>query len=105
MADDGLDNLNINIDYQNYDVIASGGDIIITPDEGGEDIIIHPSALKATYISYVPSTGSTITVQTALDDLNEQVENIISGEGILDYEKLTNKPSINEIEITGSKNG
>lgn len=105
MADDGLDNLNINIDYQNYSVIASGGDIIITPDDEGEDIIIHPSTLKASYISYVPSSGSTVTVQTELDNINEQLENITSEEGLLDYNKLKNKPIINGITLQGDKNG
>lgn len=102
MAYDGLDNLNIDIDYQNYDVIASGGDIIITP-EGQDDIIIHPSALDAKYIAYFPQgASSTVTAQYALDDLYDKVEGI---SGIIDYNNLKNKPVINEVTIEGSYDG
>lgn len=102
MAYDGLDNLDIDIDYQNYDVIASGGDIIITPD-GQDDIIIHPSALAAKYIAYSPQgASSTVTVQYALDDLYDKVEEISSN---ADYNNLKNKPTINGVTVEDSKSG
>ena len=123
MAQDGLDNLNINIDYQNYDIIASGGDIIITPDDGGDDIIIHPSHLKADYVSYTEGSGSTITVQNALDDLNDdlkeeidratnaqqalsdRIDQIVQSQKTVNYNILTHKPSINGVIIMGDMNG
>ena len=118
MAQDNVANLDIDIDYENYDVIASGGDItIIDPDNPDEPIIINPTQLKAEWIEYEkPSGVSATNVQNALDDLydknndlqddiddlNDRIDSIsITG----DYEQLLNKPSINGVTIIGVKNG
>lgn len=102
MAQDSLANLDIDIDYENYDIITSGGDIIITPD-GQDDIIIHPSALAAKYIAYSPQgASSTVTAQYALDDLYDKVEEISSN---ADYNNLKNKPTINGVTIKDSHDG
>ena len=118
MAQDSLTNLDIDIDYENYDVIASGGDItIIDPDDPDDPIIINPTQLKASWVGYQqPSGVSATNVQMALDDLydknndlqdniddlNDKIDSISV---ITDYEKLQNKPSINGEIIIGSKNG
>ena len=120
MAQDNVANLNIDTDYENYDVISSGGDIIIIdPDDPDQPIIVNPTNLKAELVSYVPPVGVSATnVQNALDDLYDKNDDIlddiddlndrideISQTITIDYERLQNKPSINGVTISGVKNG
>lgn len=96
MAQDSLTNLDIDIDYENYDVITSGGDItIIDPDDPDDPIIINPTQLKASWVSYQqPSGVSATNVQIALDDLYNKID-IISSQ----------VPYINGVPVTGSWSG
>lgn len=133
MAQDNLANLDIDLDYENYEVIASGGDIIIYPDDEDQPVIVDPTQLKAAWVSYVSPSGVNATnVQIALDNLYTWIEEyqsvsaivrngimyiISDGSGDIDptpgpspigtvtYHDLPDKPTINGIILEGDLNG
>ena len=58
MAQDSLTNLDIDIDYENYDVIASGGDITIVIADGDTDgiaiVIAHDNSFHRVAVFQFP---------------------------------------------------
>lgn len=131
MAQDNLANLDIDLDYENYEVIASGGDIIIYPDDEDQPVVVDPIQLKAAWVSYVSPSGVNATnVQIALDKLYTWIEEyqsvsaivrkgvmyiISDGSGDIDptpspigtvtYHDLPDKPIINGVVLEGTLNG
>ena len=134
MAQDSLANLDIDLDYENYEVIASGGDIIIYPDDEDQPVIVDPTQLKAAWVSYVSPSGVNATnVQIALDKLytwiaEYQSVSAIVRDGVMyllseahgdidpqpdptptpssvTYASLPDKPQINGVTLIGNMNG
>lgn len=106
MAQDGLANLNIDVDYENYAVITNGGDtVIINPDDPDVPIVITPDQLRAHWVSYITPEGASATnVQDALDELYDRTD---QSSLTLDYNNIDENtlPTINGEMVKGNKNG